>query len=49
MLTDHNLVWADVVPFRQRDLDAFLAEMKFTLPIYGRILTRALAEAGGDR
>ena len=38
VLTDHNLVSADVLPFRQRDLDAFLAEMKFELPIYERIL-----------
>ena len=26
------------MPFRQRDLDAFLEEMQFTRPIYGRIL-----------
>ena len=41
MLRESNLASADVLPFREDDLTAFLAEMKFEDPIYERTL-RAL-------
>lgn len=41
VLTRSNLVCADVLPFRQRDLEAFLAANPFERPVYERIL-RAL-------
>lgn len=40
-LTRSNLVVAGLLPFRQADLEAFIAEMQFSNPIYERLL-RAL-------
>jgi hypothetical protein len=52
VLRESNLVSADILPFRREDLTAFLAEMRFTDPIYERVLRalwprlRELSEVG---
>lgn len=45
-LSDHNLACADVLPFSMADLGKFLLQMRFTDPIFERMLRRVRAQLG---
>ena len=41
-IRDHNLSCADVLPFSSADLGRFIIEMKFSNPIFEKMLRRIL-------